>query len=136
MPSLFIARGCTARTKKSGYIIALMYMSTSLSPSLSLSWPGPSHPFPPPSLSCKHIILLYTLALTYTGPGGWNDADFIYTGGQGCSDDKPLIHCPGQTDTEYRTEFSMWCIIGSSLIVATDIRNMTDIMKEVRMCKT
>ena len=37
------------------------------------------------------------------------------------------------TDTEYRTEFAMWCIMGSSLIVATDIRNMTDIMKEVRM---
>jgi len=42
-----------------------------------------------------------------------------------------MEHCPGQTDTEYRTEFSMWSIAGSSLIVATDIRNMTDIMKEV-----
>ena len=65
------------------------------------------------------------------GPGGWNDADFIYTGGQGCSDNRPLKHCPGQTDTEYRTEFSMWCIMGSSLLIATDIRNMTDVMKEV-----
>ena len=35
------------------------------------------------------------------------------------------------TDTEYRTEFSLWSIMGSSLIVATDVRNMTDIMKEV-----
>ena len=42
-----------------------------------------------------------------------------------------MEHCPGQTDTEYRTEFSMWSIAASSLIVATDIRNMTDIMKEV-----
>ena len=75
----------------------------------------------------------FSLSLTHTGPGGWNDADFIYTGGQGCSDYKPLEHCPGQTDVEYRTEFSMWCIIGSSLIVATDIRNMTDIMKEVNV---
>ena len=58
------------------------------------------------------------------------------TGGQGCEDNAPLKHCPGMTDTEYRTEFAMWCIMGSSLIVATDIRNMTDIMKEVRMiCK-
>ena len=87
-----------------------------MSPSLLV----PPIPFPPPP------------SLASTGPGGWNDADFIYIGGQGCSDDKPLIHCPGQTDTEYRTEFSMWCIIGSSLIVATDIRNMTDIMKEVK----
>ena len=42
-----------------------------------------------------------------------------------------MEHCPGQTDAEYRTEFSMWSIAASSLIVATDIRNMTDIMKEV-----
>lgn len=68
---------------------------------------------------------------TFQGPGGWNDADFIYTGGEGCSDDRPLEHCPGQTDTEYITEFIMWCMMGSPLIVATDIRNMTDIMKKV-----
>ena len=28
----------------------------------------------------------------HTGPGGWNDADFIYTGGEGCADNKPLEH--------------------------------------------
>ena len=67
----------------------------------------------------------------HAGPGGWNDADFIYTGGEGFADNKPLEHCPGQIDTEYRTEFSMWCIMGSSLLVAMDVRNMTDIMKEV-----
>ena len=72
-----------------------------------------------------------TIINTHAGPGGWNDADFIYTGGEGCADNKPFEHCPGQTDTEYHTEFSMWCIMGSSLLVATDIRNMTDIMKEV-----
>ena len=42
-----------------------------------------------------------------------------------------MEHCPGQTDAEYRTEFSIWSITASNLIVATDIRNMTDIMKEV-----
>lgn len=41
------------------------------------------------------------------------------------------MHCPEQTDTEYRTEFSLWSLGASSLIVATDVRNMTDIMKEV-----
>jgi len=53
------------------------------------------------------------------------------TGGQGCSSNMPLVHCPGMTDTEYRTEFTMWCIMASPLLVATDIRNMTSIMKEV-----
>ena len=57
------------------------------------------------------------------------------TGGQGCKGNtNPNItypHCPGQTDLEYITEFSMWVIIGSPLVVASDIRNMTDIMKTV-----
>lgn len=53
------------------------------------------------------------------------------TGGEGCPDNAPMAHCPGQTDVEYRTEFTMWCMISSPLIVATDIRNMTAIMKEV-----
>ena len=47
------------------------------------------------------------------------------------SNDKPYLHCPGQTDIEYMTEFSFFAISGSPLLVATDIRNMTDIMKKV-----
>ena len=80
---------------------------------------------------------MYLLKIMHYGlylpsvPGGWNDADFLMTGGQGCADNTPMIHCPGMTDTEYITEFTMWCIMGSSLIVSTDIRNMTDIMKKV-----
>jgi len=67
---------------------------------------------------------------SYSGSGGWNYMDFIYTGGQGCATD-PNKHCPGQTDTEYRTEFSFWSLLNSGLIVATDVRIMTPIMKEV-----
>ena len=51
---------------------------------------------------------------------------------QGCPSGRPLEHCPGQTDAEYRTEFSIWSITASNLLVSTDIRNMTDIMKQVR----
>lgn len=36
-----------------------------------------------------------------------NDPDFLMTGGAGC-DDLSGSHCPGQTDTEYKTEFSIW----------------------------
>ena len=49
---------------------------------------------------------------------------------QGCKDDDTKT-CPGQTDVEYRTEFSMWAIMASSLLVATDIKNMSDAKKEV-----
>ena len=89
------------------------------------------------TLVAMQVSVLFTLVVstrifsTFQGPGGWNDADFIYTGGEGCSDDRSLEHCPGQTDIEYITEFIMWCMMGSPLIIATDIRNMTDIMKKV-----
>jgi len=66
----------------------------------------------------------------YSGIGAWNYMDFIYTGGEGCADDENK-HCPGQTDTEYITEFSFWSLLNSGLIVATDIRIMTPIMKQI-----
>lgn len=56
------------------------------------------------------------------------------TGGQGCKSSNATYigpHCPGQSDTEYYTEFTMWVITASPLIVATDVRNMTDIMNSV-----
>lgn len=57
------------------------------------------------------------------------------TGGQGCKGDVDpnVTHakCPGQTDVEYRTAYSIWAISNSPLIVASDVRNMSDIMKTV-----
>jgi len=47
--------------------------------------------------------------------------DFLMTGGQGCADDFRKI-CPGMTNTEYITEFSIWALLASPLIVATDPR--------------
>ena len=65
------------------------------------------------------------------------------TGGQGCAsqctgkDDTGVcnfttpMHCPGQTDAEYRTEFSLYTVVASPLMIGTDIRLMTPIMKEL-----
>ena len=39
------------------------------------------------------------------------------------------------TDTEYRTEFTLWCIMSAPLLVVTDVKNMTDIMKKVLLNK-
>ena len=50
------------------------------------------------------------------------------TGGQSCiALDPNEIHpkCPGQTEIEYQTEFALWSIIASPLIIATDVRNVT-----------
>ncbi|KJE91573.1 melibiase [Capsaspora owczarzaki ATCC 30864] len=48
-----------------------------------------------------------------SGPGYWNDLD-ILTVGMG-----------GQTDAQYRSHFSLWCLLGSPLLLGNDIRNMT-----------
>ena len=69
------------------------------------------------------------------------------TGGQGCQDqgtggssDKghwnwtTPKHCPGMTDAEYRTEASMYAVVASPMMVGTDIRLMTPIMKVHDSC--
>ena len=47
----------------------------------------------------------------------------------------PYLHCPGQNLYEYRTQFSVYAVAASPLIVSTDIRNMTSIMKQILLNK-
>jgi alpha-galactosidase len=65
-------------------------------------------------------------------PGGWASMDLLTTGGAGCAGS---AHCPGQSDAEYRTEFVLWSLTQSPLLVATDLRNMTTIMKKLMLNK-
>eukprot|EP01083_Nonionella_stella_P217300 780266_1 len=78
-------------------------------------------------------------ATNLSGVYNWAYNDFLMTGGQGCKgDSNPNVthpHCAGMSDTEYRSEYTMWTIISSSLLVATDVRNMTDIMKDILLNK-
>lgn len=67
-------------------------------------------------------------------PHAWNYGDFLMTGGPGCNVNETL-HCPRSADDEYRTEFAAWAISASSLIVSTDIRNMTAVMKQCLLNK-
>jgi len=70
---------------------------------------------------------------TWSGPYGWAYLDMIMTGGQGCQGQTPdeALHCPGQTDDEYRSEFSIYAISASPILIGTDIRNFTAIMNEL-----
>jgi len=70
---------------------------------------------------------------TWSGPYGWAYLDMIMTGGEGCKGQSPdeTLHCPGQTNNEYRTEFSVYAITGSPILIGTDIRNFTAIMKSL-----
>ena len=81
---------------------------------------------------------------SWSSPGNWAYLDMIMTGGEGCKeqctgskndtgvcDFKTPKHCPGQTDNEYRTEASLYTVVSSPIMVGTDIRLMTPIMKEL-----
>jgi len=69
---------------------------------------------------------------SWYGPYGWAYLDMLMTGGQGCNNQTvdQTLHCPGQTNNQYRTEFSLYAIVASPLVIGTDVRNMTNIMKE------
>jgi len=74
---------------------------------------------------------------SWYGPYGWAFLDMTMTGGQGCKGQtaEETLHCPQQTNNQYRTEWSLYSIVASPLLVGTDIRNMTTIMKEVLLNK-
>jgi len=81
---------------------------------------------------------------SWSGPYGWHYLDMMMTGGAGCKDqgtggtsDKGIWnwtvpkHCPGMTDNEYRTEASLYVVVSSPMMIGTDIRLMTPIMREL-----
>jgi len=67
---------------------------------------------------------------------GWAYGDMMMTGGEGCEDwgpDSKPSHCPKMTDEEYRTETSTYAVMGSPMLIGTDIRDFTPIMEELML---
>jgi alpha-galactosidase len=60
---------------------------------------------------------------TYAGPGHWNDPDMLEVGNG------------GMTDVEYRTHFSLWCLLAAPLMAGNDIRSMPASIAEILMNK-
>lgn len=58
----------------------------------------------------------------HTRAGNFNDPDMLVCG----------MHCqndwmgPGCTDTEYRTQFALWCLMAAPLMIGADIRHLND----------
>eukprot|EP00117_Sycon_ciliatum_P026288 scpid81712/ scgid3968/ Alpha-galactosidase; Alpha-D-galactoside galactohydrolase; Melibiase len=76
---------------------------------------------------------LYGIGMSnYSGAAkhGWNDMDMVFTG---LADQQPpgKRYFPGQTHTEYVTEFSMWALLQSPLVWTGDVRNMSDFQRAV-----
>ena len=79
----------------------------------------------------SHAATVSSHAGTQATGGFWfPDLDFLMTGGQGCVDNS-TAHCPQQSDDEYVLEFTMWALVRSVLLFATDPRNMTAVMTKV-----
>lgn len=57
----------------------------------------------------------------YAGPGHWNDPDFLVVGLNGKSRQSPGQGC---TEAEYRTQFSLWCILAAPLMIGCDVRTI------------
>lgn len=64
----------------------------------------------------------------FAGPGHWNDPDMLVVGLRGTSRE---IHGAGCTDTEYRTHFSLWCLLAAPLMIGCDIANMDVATREI-----
>lgn len=55
----------------------------------------------------------------YAGPGYWNDPDMLEVGNG------------GMTTEEYKTHFSLWCMLAAPLIAGNDLGNMSPETREI-----
>jgi alpha-galactosidase len=55
----------------------------------------------------------------YAGPGYWNDPDMLEVGNG------------GMTTDEYKTHFSLWCILAAPLMAGNDLLNMSPETSEI-----
>jgi alpha-galactosidase len=70
-------------------------------------------------LSFAQILDLQVGLETYAGPGHWNDPDMLEVGNG------------GMTATEYRSHFSLWCILAAPLMAGNDLKNMSPEIKDI-----
>ncbi len=56
---------------------------------------------------------------SYAGPGHWNDPDMLEVGNG------------GMTNTEYRSHFSLWCLLAAPLMAGNDIRSMNAEIRDI-----
>jgi alpha-galactosidase len=56
---------------------------------------------------------------SYAGPGHWNDPDMLEVGNG------------GMTKTEYRSHFSLWCLLAAPLMAGNDLKSMPADIQEI-----
>ena len=68
----------------------------------------------------KSIIEQQEAILPYGGAGSFNDMDMLVVGMYG----KGNVGLQELNDTQYKTHFSIWALLGSPLMIGCDVRNM------------
>lgn len=66
----------------------------------------------------------------YAGPAGWNDPDMLVVGIGGKSMSIGA-ESKGCTKEQYKSHFSLWCMMASPLLCGNDIRNMSDSTRQI-----
>ncbi|NMP37073.1 MAG: glycoside hydrolase family 27 protein [Clostridiales bacterium] len=72
--------------------------------------------------SFRDIALSQVDNLAYSAAGCFNDIDMLTVGMYG----KGNVGSAGCNDTDYKTQFALWCMFGSPLMLGSDIRKMND----------
>lgn len=72
----------------------------------------------------------------FTGNYCHNDMDMLVVGMYGCSNDDFINFVNsgkvgGCTDTQYKTHFSLWCMMGSPLMIGCDVRRTNQVTKDI-----
>jgi alpha-galactosidase len=72
----------------------------------------------------------------YAGPGAWNDPDLLVTGlfGKGKSSSAEG-RFKGCNLVEYRSQFTLWCMLAAPLMVNLDVRVMPDSVTSILLNK-
>lgn len=80
--------------------------------------------------SIKNIALSQINKTPFTGSYCHNDMDMLVVGMQGSSNDNFIANqIGGCTDTQYKTHFALWCMMGSPLMIGCDIRSANETTK-------
>ena len=72
--------------------------------------------------SIKKLTEQQESIFAYGGKGCFNDMDMLVVGMYG----KGNVGLEGLNDTQYKTHFSIWALLGSPLMIGCDIRNMNE----------
>ena len=82
--------------------------------------------------SIKKLTLQQETLHPYNGVGCFNDMDMLVVGMGGKGNVGKESGC---TFEEYRTHFSIWCMMGSPLMIGCDVRDMSEETKTILMNK-